>query len=74
MKDDDSKYVKIPVVFDYKMLLEQASLAYMAWEAEKDKNPKTAELWMGIAALLYHLEDGRYEMSENIVLANRGVY
>lgn len=71
---DYSDDVKIPAVFDLSVLLEQANLAYSAWEAEKDRNPKTAELWMGIAALLFHLEDGSYEMFVNIPKANKGVY
>lgn len=55
--------------------LEQASLAYRMWEQERSLgNFKTADLWMGIAHILYHLEDGSYVITQTISKPNLGVY
>jgi len=69
----DSFSVAAPV--DKKTCLEQASLAYGMYEAElKAGNVDTADLWMGVAHLLFHLEDGSYTLTQTLSKPNMGVY
>jgi hypothetical protein len=70
---DDSFNVSAPI--DRPTCLEQASLAYSMYEEEASKgNTDTAALWMGIAHLLFHLEDGSYTLTQTLSKPNMGVY
>lgn len=65
-------YITINAVLDEDTLLQQANLCYRAWET--DRNGPNADLWMGIAAMLFHLHDGSYILKQQIEKANKGVY
>jgi hypothetical protein len=70
---EDSFSVVAPV--DKATCLQQASLVYSMYEDEASKgNTDTAALWMGIAHLLFHLEDGSYTLTQTISKPNMGVY
>jgi hypothetical protein len=70
---EDSFSVVAPV--DKATCLQQASLAYSMYEDEASKgNTDTAVLWMGVAHLLFHLEDGSYILTQTISKPNMGVY
>jgi hypothetical protein len=70
---EDSFSVVAPV--DKATCLQQASLAYSMYEDEASKgNTDTAALWMGVAHLLFHLEDGSYTLTQTISKPNMGVY
>ena len=62
----------IDAPLDKSVLIQQASLAYSAWEA--DKNGPNAKLWMGIASMLFHIHDGSLELKQHITKANLSVY
>jgi len=65
--------VKAPV--NKAVCLEQASLAYTMYDTElKAGNIGTADLWMGIAHLLFHLHNGSYTLTQTLDKPNRGVY
>jgi hypothetical protein len=69
----DTFKVKAPV--DKAVCLEQASLAYNMYVLEaKNGNEGTADLWMGIANLLFHLHNGSYTLTQTLAKPNRGVY
>ena len=70
---EDTFQVSAPV--DRQTCLLQASLAYNMYVEEDRKGKKdTAQLWMGIAHVLYHLHDGSYSLLQTCVKPNRGVY
>jgi len=70
---DDSFNIAAPV--DKAVCLQQASLAYSMYESEVVKgNYDTAALWMGMAHLLFHLEDGSYTLTQTLSKPNMGVY
>ena len=43
-------------------------------EESRKGNTDTAALWMGIAHLLFHLEDGSYTLTQTLSKPNMGVY
>ena len=66
---------QVTAPIDKSTCLEQASLAYGMWEQERSLgNPRKADLWMGIAHILFHLEDGSYVITQTIAKPNLGVY
>lgn len=69
---NNNDHVVVDAVLDKKVLLNQASLCYSAWE--QDKDGPNADLWMGVAALLFHLHDGSFILKQQITKANRDVY
>ena len=71
--DVDTFKVEAPI--EAQTCFEQASLAYKMYETEvKAGNDATADLWMGIAHLLFHLHDGSYTLTQALPKPNMGVY
>lgn len=65
-------FVTIDAPLDKSVLLQQASLVYRAWEADKDG--PNARLLMGVASMLFHLHDGSLVLKQNITKVNMDVY
>jgi hypothetical protein len=65
-------YVTIDAPLDKSVLLQQASLIYRTWEAEKDG--PNARLLMGVASILFRLHEGSLELKQNITKANMDIY
>lgn len=60
----------VPAVLDMDTLAKQAHLLYTLSISMEDK----ADLLMGAAALLYHIHNGRFVMTEVRSFSNREVY
>ena len=61
----------VPAVLDTDTLLQQAQLL---WELSKSTEGEEAALLMGAAAMLFHLHNGRFVLTEVREFSNREDY
>lgn len=64
----------VPAVMDMDILIAQAHLLYKLSQSMEAINKDEATLLMGAAAMLYHLHNGRFIMTEVRSFSNREVY
>ena len=71
---EDNNTFTVRAVLDMDTLIEQAHLLYDLSTDMEDMNKDKAALLMGAAALLYHLHNGRFVLTEVREFSNREVY
>jgi len=71
---EDNNTFTVRAVIDMDTLIEQAHLLYDLSTSMDGMNKDKAALLMGAAALLYHLHDGRFVLTEVREFSNREVY
>jgi hypothetical protein len=70
---DDNTFA-VPAVMDMDTLIQQAHLLWELSTSMGGMNKDKAALLMGAAALLYHLHNGRFILTEVREFSNREVY
>jgi hypothetical protein len=70
---DDNTFT-VRAVIDMDTLIQQAHLLYELSTSMDGMNKDKAALLMGVAAMLYHLHDGRFVLTEVREFSNREVY
>ena len=70
---DDNTFA-VPAVMDMDTLIAQAHYLYDLSTSMNGMNKDKAALLMGAAAMLYHLHNGRFVLTEVREFSNREVY
>lgn len=68
----DNCTTTVNVSVNSSVCLEQASLIYDLWRKEQD--PRNKFLFMGIANLLFNLEEGSLKLTRTEYYPNTGIY